>query len=572
MPEIIPANVPVDIYIAKALGQVADLPTPVIAIVPVHDNWNDYGRNFFARLHIRAEGVEPIEIRMRLMFEGVNRSEFEFTRLLNEHGDVFLIDVVETPFASLLVDVEHYQQVIGALGFEVGVSALRKLHDATVARTEGVDQALLDLIDGEEFHFGALRNGGAYDSLRRGSRFFRPDIPAPVEDAAINFVFSAHVRSADNLYTLPFRFNRDGIFRDRASVLIGRNGVGKTQLLKAIVDGLHSNHAAGFLRPHFLPAFRPSRVIVFSSVPTDPFPRWIGPWHGIDYEYFAVNASGEEGADPLLVALVACKKSEDRNGFGENRDMSRLDVVEAALDAIGLWDRLHLPLRPRRPGDELPHVIEPGNQSYFPIGRRLSEQNTIRLIQQIDWNRPAIVLDEQMEPRRLSSGEYAMLRFAAQSAAAIEQGSLLLLDEPETHLHPNFVSDLMEILDNLLQSTKSIALIATHSAYVVRETPRVRVNILTLEGREIRIDTPRMQTFGATIDSISQFVFGDTSISHRYQKTLSDWADGTGRHLGLDGVIEEYGAELNSESLSFIARRLAQPPTAEPAPEEPQAF
>jgi hypothetical protein len=27
-----------------------------------------------------------------------------------------------------------------------------------------------------------------------------------------------------------------------------------------------------------------------------------------------------------------------------------------------------------------------------------------------------------MEPRRLSSGEYAMLRFAAQSAAAIEQG------------------------------------------------------------------------------------------------------------------------------------------------------
>jgi len=346
MPEIIPANVPVDIYIAKALGQVADLPTPVIAIVPVHDNWNDYGRNFFARLHIRAEGVEPIEIRMRLMFEGVNRSEFEFTRLLNEHGDVFLIDVVETPFASLLVDVEHYQQVIGALGFEVGVSALRKLHDATVARTEGVDQALLDLIDGEEFHFGALRNGGAYDSLRRGSRFFRPDIPAPVEDAAINFVFSAHVRSADNLYTLPFRFNRDGIFRDRASVLIGRNGVGKTQLLKAIVDGLHSNHAAGFLRPHFLPAFRPSRVIVFSSVPTDPFPRWIGPWHGIDYEYFAVNASGEEGADPLLVALVACKKSEDRNGFGENRDMSRLDVVEAALDAIGLWDRLHLPLRP----------------------------------------------------------------------------------------------------------------------------------------------------------------------------------------------------------------------------------
>ncbi len=94
------------------------------------------------------------------------------------------------------------------------------------------------------------------------------------------------------------------------------------------------------------------------------------------------------------------------------------------------------PLRPRRAGDELPHVIEPGGQSYFPIGAHLNEQNTIRLIQQIDWNRSAIVLDDQMEPRRLSSGEYAMLRSAAQCAAAIERGSLLLLDEPETHLHP----------------------------------------------------------------------------------------------------------------------------------------
>ena len=571
MPEVIPVDVPVDIYIAKDPGQVADLPTPIVAILPVHDNWNDYGRNFFARLLIRTQGEEPFEIQMRLMFEGVDRSEFEFTRLFKEHGDVLPIDLVVKPFASLLVEVEHYSQVIAALGFEVGVSALRKLHDATVARTEGADQVVLALIDSEQFHFGALRNAGAYDSLRRGSRFFRPDIPAPVEDAAIDFVFSAHVRSADNLYTLPFRFNREGIFRDRASVLIGRNGVGKTQLLKAIVDGLHSNHAVGFLRPHFLPAFRPSRVLVFSSVPTDPFPRWIGPWHGIDYEYFAVNASGEERVDPLLVALVACKKSEDRTVFGENRDKSRLDVVAAALDAIGLWDRLHLPLRPRRAGDELPHVIEPGNQSYFPIARRLNEQNTIRLIQQIDWNRPAIVLDREMAPRRLSSGEYAMLRFASQSAAAIEQGSLLLLDEPETHLHPNFVSDLMEILDNLLQSPKSIAVIATHSAYVVRETPRNRVNILTLDEREIRIDAPRMQTFGATIDSISQFVFGDTSVSHRYQKTLSDWAEGTGRDLGLEGVIEEYGAELNSESLSFIARWLAQPPAAEPPP-PPEAF
>ena len=163
-----------------------------------------------------------------------------------------------------------------------------------------------------------------------------------------------------------------------------------------------------------------------------------------------------------------------------------------------------------------------------------------------------------------------MLRFAAQAASAIEQGSLLLLDEPETHLHPNFISNQMEILDNLLQSTGSIAVIATHSAYVVRETPRDRVNVLTLDNGQIRIDRPRLQTFGATIDSISQFVFGDTAITHGFQKTLVDGVDHTGRDLGIDGVIEQYGDQLNSESLSFIARRLAEPPAAEPEEDEPE--
>lgn len=570
MPEVIPANVAVNVVIARSAQHLGETAGPLVAIFPDDDDWNDYGRNFFAKLHIRPIEGGPENIHMRMMFQGRTKSETVFTEMLDRFGDVFSIEDVDLPFASLLTDVDDYRKVINALGFEMGVSALRKMHDAAVARTEGDNPQVLELIDDEEFHFGALRNGGAYDAMRRGSRFFRPDPPTEVDDPAFDFAFTARLPSADNPYTLAFRFKCNGLFRDRVSVLIGRNGVGKTQLLKSIVDGLHSDHVEGFVRPHFLPAFRPSRVLVFSSVPTDPFPRSIGAWHGIDYEYFAVNAFNETQGDALLAALVACKKSDERKMFGENRDKSRMDVIQDAVEPMGLWHGLHLPLRPRRNGDELPHVLEVEGKSYFWIGQRLNERNSIRLIQQIDWTRPMVIFGDEMRPRRLSSGEYAMLRFAAQASAAIEHGSLLLLDEPETHLHPNFVSDLMAILDNLLQSTKSIAIIATHSAYVVRETPRDRVNILTLDGRDIRIDTPRMQTFGATIDSISQFIFGDTAIPHRYQKTLARWADETGRELGIDGVIERYGEELNSESLSFIARCLAEPQA--PEPEEPHAI
>lgn len=464
-----------------------------------------------------------------------------------------------------------YRDVINALGFELGVSALRIMHDATVARVEGNDPLLLELTNSEDFHLGVLRNGGAYDALRRGGRYFRPDPPIAVEDLASNFVFSASMPIADNPYTLPFRFDDDGIFRDRTSVLIGRNGVGKTRLLKAIIDGLYKSNVPDRPRQRFLPALQPSRIIVFSSVPTDPFPRSIGAWHGVDYEYFAVNSEVHDRTDSLLASLIACRKTDQRNVFGEEQDKSRMDVIQEVLEPIGLWRGLHVPLRVRNAEDTLPHVIEVEGQSYFPIRRILGEQNSILLIQQIDWDRKAIILDDHVQERQLSSGEYAMLRFAAQAASAIEQGSLLLLDEPETHLHPNFISNLMEMLDNLLQSTGSIAIIATHSAYVVRETPRDRVNVLTLENRQIRIDRPRMQTFGATIDSISQFVFGDTAISHSFQKTLAGWADQIGRDLGIDGVIEQYGTQLNSESLSFIARRLAEPLAARPEEDEPEA-
>lgn len=573
MSEIIPANVPVEIFIARSFEQLRDLDLPVIAIVPKSKTWNDFGYKFYANLYVLAEDSEYLFTEINLMFSGVSHSEGELNLLLTEHGDVFKIEQLQKPFVSLLSDVNQYKRVIELLDFEVGVSALRKMHDAVVTRIEGNNQQLLDLINSEEFHLGVLRTGTSYDALRRGGRFFRPDTPPPVDDAATDSIFVASLPSADNPYTLPFRFKQDSIFNSRFSVLIGRNGVGKTQLLKAIVDSLYSKNKTDHSHPHFKKPFCSSHVIVFSSVPTDPFPRSIGAWHGIDYEYFSLNESSTIKPDQLLVALASCIKSSDYLTFGSLKNQSRFDIIWKALKDSEILHHLYIPLRLQDKSEEIPYVIDHGGQKYFPINsiNSLGELNSIRVIQKIDWSRSVTILDNNLKAQDLSSGEYAMLRFAAQISASIEQGSLLLLDEPETHLHPNFISDLMEILDNLLQSTNSVAIIATHSAYIVREVPRECVNVLTLKDREINIDTPRMQTFGATIDSISQFIFADTSISHRYQKTLTKWASQTGRELGIEGVISNYGKDLNSESLSFIARQLAKSPDDEPEPKETNA-
>src|SRR5690606_24299922 len=134
----------------------------------------------------------------------------------------------------------------------------------------------------------------------------------------------------------------------------------------------------------------------------------------------------------------------------------------------------------------------------------------------------------------------------------------VLLDEPETHLHPNYVSDMMEILYDLLDATGSVAVIATHSAYVVREVSRENVNVVSVDDGVISIARPRLQTFGASIDTISQFVFGDTSQDHRFEAVLTNWAQEQGRAMGLDAIIAQYGATLNPESLSLIASVLEE--------------
>ncbi len=62
-------------------------------------------------------------------------------------------------------------------------------------------------------------------------------------------------------------------------------------------------------------SFRPSAIararLLFGA--DRSVPALDRPWHGIDHEYFAVNASGGGGGS-ACVALVACKKSEERTG------------------------------------------------------------------------------------------------------------------------------------------------------------------------------------------------------------------------------------------------------------------
>lgn len=235
MPEKIPADRNIPIFITKRLDIVDNLfeKKPYLILMPNYDKWNYYNRRYFARLHIVGEDEDIIEMHLRIMFEGYVSSADALDELIAKYGDGFEIGSIKIPFVSLIPEEDNYRELMRILDFDNGISALRKLHDAIVLRTEMVDTNLVELSYSEEFFIGILRFTGSHTAIRRGERYFRRELPEVVHDSAGSFTFYTKLKSVDNELEINFDFSNKGVFRDRIAVLIGRNGVGKTKLLKA---------------------------------------------------------------------------------------------------------------------------------------------------------------------------------------------------------------------------------------------------------------------------------------------------------------------------------------------------
>jgi len=196
-------------------------------------------------------------------------------------------------------------------------------------------------------------------------------------------------------------------------------------------------------------------------------------------------------------------------------------------------------------------------QYVVPLSAFSGEKKTLITFQNVDYLKPPVHVGI-FGLRNLSSGELALFSLAVHLASAMEQASLLLLDEPETHLHPHFISQLMDLLDRILKSTKSCAIIATHSPFIVREVPSRRVQVLVKDGSLTIASKPRLQTFGASIDKIAQDAFADSEIDHLHERLLQHWVEHCAKNkMSMAEILDRYGQDLSPETLSYIRRSLA---------------
>lgn len=476
-----------------------------------------------------------------LGFHGKSRRYGDVRELLeamNESGGDTISAEDVPDFFMILPDMQGYRKIISTLGPQEGGRALRAMKDMVEAGAGPTSGWIREAKATRVFSRGFMRQSETYfafknaESILDGEEF--EEVGALSDELRIRF----QLEGRPNAHDLHFGFKQhEPVLPKRFAIVIGKNGVGKSQVLSRIARSALRN--TGELTDGYGGRPQLNRLLAFYSTMSGSsiFPmrrRGERVWYRRMSLTHAGTGRSRQTASDLIVQLA---RSDERIA-----GVPRLKIFLDAIRAIEAYEELTLGFdRSGRDGIRISRLVELPSEALLEVFSRI---------------------DEREEPKRfagtsaypLSSGELSFVRFAALASLYIENSSLLLFDEPETHLHPNFISQFVALLDSLLKQTGSAAILATHSAYFVREAFEDQVRVLRSdEDRLIRTEIPRLRTFGADVGTISYFVFGEDEFS-RLAQQVEDRIAGTGRPWRE--IFEKYRDELSLDLLGEIRAKV----------------
>jgi ABC-type lipoprotein export system ATPase subunit len=447
---------------------------------------------------------------------------------------------LEKPYATLLSEMKHYSLARRALGTQRASRLLRVLHDASVYWDDGAAiPGWPEFFDSDVFSMAFLRSSESYLAFRQGASVLAG---RPTSGTDSLQPFSATLRTGPKA-RFDFEFDSNNVLRGRIAVLIGANGCGKTTSLAALARGLADtktlavsiperpevNQVLAFAHSGALPLFKArtksagsARVRVFSLDP--------------------VSRSRGGASQPETRLLVDIARAEDEDG-------RLLRYLKSILDDEFPDLRILVPVRADRASD-------PDRYRQLTDWMRGSEQRQLAAAAEIDHSRSLKYVDAEGRPRTLSLGQRTFIRFALTAFSNAGPASVLLIDEPENFLHPNLISRFMQVLHRVLTGTRSIAIVATHSPFVVREVQSAQVHVIARVDGNTRVLKPRLQTLGANVANISDEVFGDDLPQHLHEELLSE-ANVQG--MTFEDALGAFGHELSTEALMMLRQKLGAP-------------
>jgi hypothetical protein len=120
----------------------------------------------------------------------------------------------------------------------------------------------------------------------------------------------------------------------------------------------------------------------------------------------------------------------------------------------------------------------------------------------------------------LSSGQWNWLYSLVSLCIELDDNALVLIDEPENSLHPNWQRDFVPTLSEILSCCSGChAVVATHSGFIASGVSEENGNVRRLALQEPHAGTPRQRalttsappsadTYGAQVDDVYRDLFG----------------------------------------------------------------
>ncbi|MBN3002519.1 AAA family ATPase [Chromobacterium alkanivorans] len=350
-----------------------------------------------------------------------------------------------------------------------------------------------------------------------------------------DFLFAYHDRGNERNAKVYLTFQVDPKSKPATNihVLIGRNGVGKTTILNGMVGAIFSQSSVV-----------PKRVSFYESLGEN------GAWTALSSNYFSSIVSVSFSAfDPFVPPVdqpdrsrgvayfyVGMKKSR----FGEDGAtlLPPKTEVDLANDFVeSLQSCLSQPAKRDR---WLTAISRLESDSNF------ADMNLSRLGQ---GDNDELVQDAYSLMRRMSSGHSIVLLTITKLVDLVEEKTLVLMDEPESHLHPPLLSAFTRALSDLLHNRNGVAIIATHSPVVVQEVPRSCVWKLTRLRAEGRSDRPDRETFGENVGVLTREIFGLEVSKSGFHDVLQQEVDKGG---SFDEILRSYNGQLGFEAQAIL--------------------
>lgn len=454
----------------------------------VLDNWNDFGFYTLYKLYYVDSNIKEIDIGFtKIGYKGQTLSSTKLPDSFKKLSDGYF---------SLGQSVELYSRLRN-LGDEVREECLTGLNDLAFN-----ENTFTEVLKEEVVETSLLRSFNE----RTVTNQFRRIAHGGVVLTEYNFNFD--VPSGEDISTFYFEVEPDSYPPTNIHTIIGTNGSGKTTALKGIVDGyLNNDLEEDFSNAIFISFSVFDKNIFYES--TD---------EGKEYYYVGVktdesNTKSQDDFKNEFYNSIKNILSKKRHSYLHRM----LEILNADynLKSIGLIDILEEFIDTEQDNEEV--------------------------------DKCSLLYKEKFD--KLSSGHQIILLSITKIVELIVEKTLILIDEPETHLHPPLLSAFIRAISEATISENAVAILATHSPVVLQEVPKSCVSIIRKHGTQINIQRPRFETFGENVGVLSEEVFGleipNTGFHTLLRKVVEE-------NPIYEDVINLFNNELSIEAKSIV--------------------